>query len=65
MTGEANREQLIVSTLLTGVAGAGLVYFGRRAQPGIVATLAATIGYGLITKAVSATVVAVLSPSGD
>lgn len=60
MTGR--QPQTIASTIAFGLLGAGLVYFGRRANPGILATIATTAGYGLVTKAVSAAVVAALSP---
>jgi len=60
-----NQQQSIASTLAFGILGAGLVYLGRRANPGILATIASTAGYGLVTKAVSAAVFAVLSPSGS
>jgi hypothetical protein len=61
MTGK--QEQSIASTLAFGLLGAGLVYYGRRANPGILATLVSTAGYGLVTKAVSAAVFAALAPS--
>jgi hypothetical protein len=57
------QEQSIASMLAFGLLGAGLVYFGRRANPGILATVATTAGYGLVTKAVSAAVVAALAPA--
>ena len=57
------QEQTVVSTLAYGLLGAGLVYLGRRANPGILATVATTAGYGLVTKAVSTAVIAALSPS--
>jgi hypothetical protein len=63
MTGR--QEHFLASTLAFGLLGAGLVYFGRRANPGILSTVASTAGYGLVTKAVSAAVFAVLSPSGS
>jgi len=63
MTGR--QDQSIASTLAFGLLGAGLVYFGRRANPGILATVASTAGYGLVTKAVSAAVFAALAPSGS
>jgi hypothetical protein len=63
MTGR--QEQSIASTLIFGILGAGLVYYGRRANPGILATVATTAGYGLVTKAVSAAVLAALAPSGS
>jgi hypothetical protein len=59
------QDQFIASTLAFGLLGAGLVYLGRRVNPGILATVATTAGYGLVTKAVSAAVFAVLSPSGS
>ena len=60
MTGEAsNAQQSLASTLAFGVIGAGLVYFGRR-NSGILGTLATTAGYGMVTKAVSTAVFAVL-----
>ena len=61
MTGR--QEQSIASTLIFGILGAGLVYYGRRANPGILTTIASTAGYGLVTKAVSAAVFATLGPS--
>lgn len=63
MTGK--QEQSIASTLALGILGAGLVYYGRRAGPGILATVASAVGYGLVTKAVSAAVFAALAPSGS
>jgi hypothetical protein len=60
---ESTSAQSIASTLALGLVGAGLVYFGRRANPGILATVASTVGFGLVTRAISTTVVAVLSPS--
>jgi hypothetical protein len=63
MTGR--QEQSIASTIAFGLLGAGLVYLGRRANPGILATVATTAGYGLVTRAVSSAVFAVLAPSGD
>ncbi len=66
MTGEAdNRTQTIASTLAFGLLGAGLVYYGRRAEPGFLTTVASTVGYGLVTKAVSTAVFAALAPSGS
>lgn len=56
-------QETIATTLAFGILGAGLVFFGRRANPGIVATLATTTGYGLLTKAISAGVLAALAPS--
>lgn len=61
MTGK--QEQSIASTLAFGLLGAGLVYYGRRANPGILTTLVSTAGYGLVTKAISAAVFAALAPS--
>jgi hypothetical protein len=63
MTGR--QEQSIASTLALGLLGAGLLYYGRRANPGILTTIASTAGYGLVTKAVSAAIFAVLAPSGS
>ena len=57
------QEQCIASTLAFGLLGAGLIYLGRRTNPGIIATVATTAGYGLVTKAVSAVVFAALEPS--
>jgi hypothetical protein len=60
----AGKQELSISSILAfGLLGAGLVYFGRRANPGILTTVATTAGYGLITKAVSAAVVAGLAPA--
>jgi hypothetical protein len=64
MSEEAGKEaRTIASTIAFGLLGAGLVYYGRRANPGILSTIATTTGYGLVTKAVSSAVFAVLSPS--
>jgi hypothetical protein len=63
MTGR--QDQSIASTLAFGLLGAGLVYFGRRANPGILATVVTTAGYGLVTRAVSAAVFATLAPSAS
>jgi uncharacterized membrane protein len=60
MTSEAsNPANTILSTLAYGLLGAGLAYFGRR-NKGILATISTTLGYSLITKAVSTTVTAAL-----
>jgi hypothetical protein len=59
------QQQTIASTLAFGLLGAGLVYYGRRANPGLLATLATTAGYGLVTKAISSAVFAALAPSGS
>ncbi len=61
MTGK--QEQSIASTLAFGILGAALVFYGRRANPGILATVATTVGYGLVTKAISTAVFAALDPS--
>ena len=53
----------IASTLAWGAIGAALVYFGRRNKSAVLGDLAVTAGYGMITKAVSAVVVATLSPA--
>ena len=58
-------EQDITSTVAFGILGAALVYFGRRANSGILGSLATTAGYGLITRAVSTALVATLSPSTE
>jgi len=63
MTGK--QEQSIASTLAFGLLGAALVFYGRRANPGLLATVASTAGLGLVTKAVSAAVFAALAPSGS
>jgi hypothetical protein len=63
MTDEASKQaHSLASTLVFGILGAGLVYCGRRAEPGILATVASTVGYGLVTKAVSTAVLTVLAP---
>lgn len=60
----AAKQELSISSILAfGLLGAGLVYFGRRTNSGVLATVASTAGYGFITKAVSAAVVAALAPS--
>ena len=59
----ANSQQTLLSTLAFGLLGAGLVYFGRRTQPGIIASLVTTAGYGMVTKAVSSAVFSVLDPA--
>jgi hypothetical protein len=61
MTGR--QGQFLASTIAFGALGAGLVYLGRRANPGILAGIVTTAGYGLVTKAVSAAVFAALDPS--
>jgi hypothetical protein len=63
MTDSASTQQTIVSTIAFGLLGAGLVYFGRRAQPGIIASLVTTAGYGMVTKAISSAVFATLDPA--
>ena len=61
MTG--NSQQTIASTLAFGLLGAGLVYLGRRARPGLLPSLATTVGYGLVTRAISTAVFAALDPA--
>jgi hypothetical protein len=56
------QEQFLASTIAFGLLGAGLVYFGRRTSPGILASIATTAGYGLVTKAVSTAIFAALDP---
>ena len=58
-----NHAKSLASNLIFGLIGAGLVFYGRRARPGILAGIAATTGYGLISKAVSSTISAALGPS--
>jgi hypothetical protein len=58
-----NQAKSLASTLIFGLIGAGLVIYGRRARPGILAGIVTTTGYGLISKAVSSTIFAVLGPS--
>jgi len=59
----AGKQELSISSILAfGLLGAGLVFYGRRTNPGVLATVATTAGYGLVTKAVSAAVVAALGP---
>ena len=62
-TAHHDQTRTIASTLLFGLAGAGLVYYAHRSRPGILPTVAATAGYSLITKAVSGAVIAALAPS--
>lgn len=62
MSGEVDKEQ-IATTLAFGLLGAGLIYLGRRSRPGFLASLAATAGYGMVSRAVSTAVIAALSPS--
>jgi hypothetical protein len=63
MTDEAgNQQKSIASTAIFGILGAGLVYYGHRTKPSLLATLATTAGYSLITKAVSSTIFAALAP---
>ena len=59
----SNPATEIAATLAWGAIGAALVYIGRRNKSSILADLAVTAGYGMITKAVSKAVVATLSPS--
>jgi hypothetical protein len=62
MTDAASTQETIASTIAFGLVGAGLVYFGRRAQPDNLASLVTTPGYGMVTKAVSTAVSAALDP---
>ena len=57
-----NSDQSLLTTATFAVAGAALVYYGRRANSGILRTIATTAGYGFLTKAISAVVVAALAP---
>ena len=61
----ANTQQTIASTIAFGLLGAGLVYLGRRARPGLLPSLATTVGYGLVTRAISTAVFAALDPDGS
>jgi hypothetical protein len=61
--GHNEQARTIASTVLLGLAGAGLVYFARRSKSGILPTIAATVGYSLITKAISGGVLSALAPS--
>lgn len=61
----SRQDQPLATTIAFGLIGAGLVYYGRRAQPGILTTIATTAGYGMVTKAVSTAIFAALSPSGS
>jgi hypothetical protein len=63
MTDQGNTAQTIASTLAYGLLGAGLVYVGRRTQPGLLASLATTAGYGMVTRAISTAVFAALDPA--
>ena len=62
-TGHHEQARSIATNLATGLLGAGLVYYGRRTQSGIISALTTTIGASLITKAVSSAVLASLSPA--
>ncbi len=53
----------IMSAIVYGVIGAGLIYFSRRSKPGLLTTVAATAGYSMITKAVGNTVLSNLLPT--
>ena len=55
----SSHENRIPSTLIFGLLGAGLAWYGRRNQ-GILATISTTLGYSLIAKAASTTVIAAL-----
>jgi hypothetical protein len=57
-------DKSLVSTLAFGLLGAGLAYYGRR-NKGILANISTTLGYSLITKAVSTTIIAALAHSSD
>jgi uncharacterized membrane protein len=54
-----DHENHIVSTFTLGLLGAGLAYFGRR-NKGVLATISTTLGYSLIAKAASSSVIAAL-----
>jgi hypothetical protein len=58
-----DRQRSIASSIAFGVLGAGLVFIGRRTKPGIVATIATTAGYTLLTRGIGAVVSAVLEPA--
>lgn len=58
-TDASNHENSIASTILFGLLGVSLAYFGRRNKT-ILGTIGTTLGYSLITKAVSTTVIAAL-----
>ncbi|HTJ30577.1 MAG TPA: hypothetical protein VL346_08760 [Acidobacteriaceae bacterium] len=52
MSVAADQERSIASILITGILGAGLIYYGRRSK-GILGAISTTAGYSLLTKAVS------------
>ncbi len=55
-------EKTIVSTIIAGLIGAGLIYYGRR-NKGLLAAISTTAGVSLLTKAVSSGVGTALTPS--
>jgi hypothetical protein len=58
-TTESNKSDL-AWLALTGVLGAGLIYFGKKSKSSIVESIAVTIGSGLIVKSVSQSIIGVL-----
>jgi hypothetical protein len=55
-----NPTKSLVSNLVFGILGVGLVLYGRSSKPGLLTTISTTAGYSLIAKAVSSTVIATL-----
>jgi hypothetical protein len=52
-----NDKSQIAWLVLTGVLGAGLVYFGKKSKSSLINSIAVTIGSGLIVKSVSQTII--------
>ena len=49
------------SVVICGAIGAGLVVVGRKVQPGLLSWVANTIGYSLLTRAITKGVYSSLS----
>ncbi|HEY9125506.1 MAG TPA: hypothetical protein VIM62_00175 [Acidobacteriaceae bacterium] len=62
MASDSNPQRKIASTLLTGLIGASLIYYARR-NKGLLAAIGSTVGYSLVTKAVSTTIITALESS--
>ena len=64
MPTDASHEKSLASTLLTGLVGVGLIYYARRNR-GLLAAIGNTVGYSLVTKAVSTTIIRALESTHD
>jgi hypothetical protein len=62
LAGITDRQRTFANSIAFGVLGAGLVYLGRRVRPGIVATIASTAGYTLLSRSITTVVGTALAP---